>query len=45
MPHERDLSDQQRDERWPVPYAITFMTVVSVGLWSLILTAANWLAG
>ena len=45
MAHERDLSDQDLDQRWPVPYAITFMTVVSVGLWSLILTAANWLVG
>lgn len=53
MAHERELvssqtlqSDDRRvDERWPVPYAILFITVVSVALWSLIIAAANWLIG
>lgn len=53
MAHERELvpletlqSDEGRvDERWPVPYAMLFITVVSVTLWSLIIAAANWLIG
>jgi hypothetical protein len=53
MAHERELvrpptlpSDGDRDDaRWPVPYAILFITVVSVALWSLIIVAANWLIG
>jgi hypothetical protein len=53
MAHERGLAplhasepEQQRtDERWPVPYAIMFIIVVSVALWSLIITLATWLIG
>ena len=53
MAHERELvplqtlqSDERKvDERWPVPYAIVFITVVSATLWSLIIAAANWLVG
>ena len=53
MAQERELvpsqtlqADQrQADERWPVPYAIMFITVVSVTLWSLIIAAASWLIG
>lgn len=33
------------DERWPVPYAILFVTVVTVTLWTLIMLAADWLIG
>jgi hypothetical protein len=53
MAQERELvqlqtlpADQQQvDERWPVPYAIMVIAVVSVTLWSLIIAAANWLIG
>ena len=53
MAHERELAPLQAlqpeqrptDERWPVPYAIMFITVVSVALWSLIITLATWLIG
>jgi hypothetical protein len=53
MAHERELvqsqalpSDQRRaDDRWPVPYAILFITVASAALWSLIIIAAKWLLG
>jgi hypothetical protein len=53
MVHERELAalqavqpeQLQTDGRWPVPYAIMFITVVSVGLWSLIITLASWLVG
>jgi hypothetical protein len=51
MAQERELvppqglqAEQRRvDERWPVPHAILFITVVSVTLWSLIIVAARWL--
>jgi hypothetical protein len=33
------------DERWPVPYAIMFVTVVSVALWALIIALTRWLLG
>ena len=33
------------DERWPVPYAIMFVTVVSVALWALIIALTGWLLG
>ena len=53
MAHEQELvsaqtppADQGRvDERWPVPHALLFITVVSVALWSLIILAADWLLG
>jgi hypothetical protein len=53
MAHERELvpaptlpaDERGADGRWPVPYAILFITVVSVALWSLIILAANWLIG
>lgn len=53
MARERELlplqtlqaDERQVDERWPVPYAIMFITGVSVALWSLIIAAANWLVG
>jgi hypothetical protein len=37
--------DKARAGRWPVPYAILFITGVSVALWSLIIALANWLIG
>jgi hypothetical protein len=53
MAHERELvplqtapADQDSaDKRWPVAYAILFVTVASVALWSLIIAAASWLMG
>jgi hypothetical protein len=53
MAHERELvaapplpaNETSADARWPVPYAILFITVVSVALWSVIIVAANWLIG
>jgi hypothetical protein len=53
MAHERELASPQTapanqasvDERWPVPYAILFVTAASVALWSLIIAAASWLLG
>ena len=53
MAHEPELvqsqalpSGQRRpDGRWPVPYAILFITVASAALWSLIILAARWLFG
>ena len=53
MAHERELTplpilqadQRQVDERWPVPYAMMFVTVVSVALWSLLIAAARWLIG
>jgi hypothetical protein len=53
MAHEQELAalqavqpeQSQTDGRWPVPYAIAFITVVSVGLWSLIITLASWRTG
>jgi hypothetical protein len=53
MAHERRLAPlhasepEQRptDGRWPVPYAIMFIIVMSVALWSLIITLATWLIG
>ena len=53
MAHEREVGslrtlqadDRQVDERWPVPYALMFITVVSVALWSLIIALARWLIG
>jgi hypothetical protein len=53
MAHERELvpapmlpaDESAADERWPVPYAILLVTVVSVTLWSLIIVVAEWLIG
>jgi hypothetical protein len=53
MAHERELDllqtlqadPQQVDQRWPVPYAIAVIIVVSASLWALILAAASWLIG
>ena len=53
MAHERELVQSQTlpsherrvDERWPVPYAILFITAASLALWSLIIVAARWLIG
>jgi hypothetical protein len=53
MAHERRLAplhasepeQRQTDGRWPVPYAIMFIIVMSVALWSLIITLATWLIG
>lgn len=53
MAHERELVPPQTapagpgrsDERWPVPYAILFITVVSLALWAAIIVTANWLIG
>jgi hypothetical protein len=51
--HEQDTArlqaleaeQQQIDGRWPVPYAIMLIAVVSVALWSLILGVAGWVTG
>jgi hypothetical protein len=50
MAQERELvplqaDERQVDERWPVPYAMLFISAVSVALWSLIIAAASWLIG
>ena len=53
MAHEQELVPLQTlqahgkavDERWPVPYAILFVTGVSVALWTLIIVVASWLIG
>jgi hypothetical protein len=53
MAQERELAPSQTapadqgsaDRRWPVAYAILFVTVASVALWSLIIVAASWLIG
>jgi hypothetical protein len=53
MAHEQESAPLQAleaeqgytDGRWPVPYAIMFIAVVSVGLWSLIIGVASWLTG
>jgi hypothetical protein len=37
--------DKAVDGRWPVPYAIMFITGISVALWTLIIAVANWLIG
>ena len=37
--------ERQVDERWPVPYALMVIALVSVALWSLIIGVANWLIG
>jgi hypothetical protein len=42
---QRQADQRQADERWPVPYAILFITAASVALWSLIIAAASWLIG
>jgi hypothetical protein len=42
---QRQANQRQVDERWPVPYAILFITAASVALWSLIIAAASWLIG
>ena len=44
-PHPLEADQRQVDERWPVPYAILFITAASVALWSLIIAAASWLIG
>ena len=41
----RTLQGRGADERWPVPYAIMFVTAVSVALWTLIIAVASWLIG
>jgi hypothetical protein len=33
------------DERWSPPQTAMFVTVVSAGLWTLILAGARWLIG
>jgi hypothetical protein len=53
MVHEQELvppepapADPGRvDERWPVPYAILFITMVSLALWAAIIVTADWLIG
>ena len=53
MVHERELvplpslhaDDKDQGKRWPVPYAIMFVTVVSAGLWSAIIALSSWLIG
>jgi hypothetical protein len=52
MAHEQELVPLQTlqargaaDDRWPVPYAIMFVTGISVALWTLIIAVASWLIG
>jgi hypothetical protein len=53
MASERELvplqtlraDEREVDERWPVPYAMLFIAVVSVAMWSVIIAAASWLFG
>ena len=53
MAYERELASPPTppadrgsvDGRWPVPYAILFVTAASVALWSLIIVTASWLIG
>ena len=53
MAHEREMVALQTlpargeavDDRWPVPYAIMFVTGISVALWTLIIAVASWLIG
>ena len=53
MAHEQELAplqtvragEKEPDGRWPVPYALMFITVASVALWSLIIAATSWLIG
>jgi hypothetical protein len=53
MAQERELvslqtlqaDERQVDERWPVPYAMGFITAAGVALWLLIIAAASWLIG
>jgi hypothetical protein len=33
------------DDRWPVPYAIMFVTGISMALWTLIIAVESWLIG
>ena len=33
------------DGRWPVPYAIMFITGVSAAFWAMIIVVASWLIG
>jgi len=39
----RQADQRQVDKRWPVPYAILFITAASAALWSLIIAEASWL--
>ena len=51
MAHEQEMVPLQTlqsrgavaDDRWPVPYAIMFVTGISVALWTLIIAVASWL--
>ena len=54
MAHEQEMVSLQTlqatrggavDDRWPVPYAIMFVTGISVALWILIIAVASWLIG
>ena len=53
MAHEQEMVSLQTlqargeavDDRWPVPYAIMFVTGISVALWTLIIAVASWLIG
>lgn len=53
MAHEQELvppqtlqaAKREADERWPVPYAVLFITGVSVALWTAIIAVASWLIG
>jgi hypothetical protein len=53
MAHEQELvalqTLQAREKaiegRWPVPYAIMFITGVSAALWAMIILVASWLIG
>jgi hypothetical protein len=53
MAHEQEMAPLQTlqargeavDDRWPVPYAIMFVTGISIALWTLIIAVARWLIG
>jgi hypothetical protein len=43
--HTLQADERQVEKRWPVPYAMLFITALSVALWLLIIAAASWLIG
>jgi hypothetical protein len=53
MAHKQKLIPLQRlqarakaiDGRWPVSYAIMFITGVSAALWAIIIVVPSWLVG
>ena len=37
--------DEEREDRWPVPYAAMLVAVTSIGLWASIIGGVRWLVG